>query len=108
MKDRLALERMRTVDAVLFDKTGTLTKGAHIVRASPDAGIATTRRCASRRRWSRTPNIPSPGRSSPRHASAARSVGPATSNRSPVAASKRPSMARAMRSVGRHCSESAT
>ena len=26
-KDRLALERMRTVDAVLFDKTGTLTKG---------------------------------------------------------------------------------
>ena len=29
--DRLALERMRTVDAVLFDKTGTLTKGAHVV-----------------------------------------------------------------------------
>jgi P-type Cu2+ transporter len=27
IKDRLALERMRTVDAVLFDKTGTLTKG---------------------------------------------------------------------------------
>ena len=25
--DRLALETMRTVDAVLFDKTGTLTKG---------------------------------------------------------------------------------
>ncbi|WP_045740425.1 heavy metal translocating P-type ATPase [Actinoplanes rectilineatus] len=35
VKDRLALERMRTVDAVLFDKTGTLTKGAHTV-----AGIA--------------------------------------------------------------------
>ena len=32
VKDRLALERMRTVDAVLFDKTGTLTKGAHVVR----------------------------------------------------------------------------
>jgi Cu2+-exporting ATPase len=31
VKDRLALERMRTVDAVLFDKTGTLTKGAHTV-----------------------------------------------------------------------------
>ncbi|MEV4534616.1 copper-translocating P-type ATPase [Asanoa sp. NPDC049518] len=31
VKDRLALERMRTVDAVLFDKTGTLTKGAHKV-----------------------------------------------------------------------------
>ncbi|MFL6128960.1 MAG: heavy metal translocating P-type ATPase [Mycobacteriales bacterium] len=27
VKDRLALERMRTVDAVLFDKTGTLTMG---------------------------------------------------------------------------------
>jgi len=31
IKDRLALERMRTVDAVLFDKTGTLTKGEHAV-----------------------------------------------------------------------------
>ncbi|MFI5696937.1 copper-translocating P-type ATPase [Kribbella sp. NPDC051586] len=27
VKDRLALERMRTIGAVLFDKTGTLTKG---------------------------------------------------------------------------------
>ena len=27
VKDRLALESMRTVDTVLFDKTGTLTKG---------------------------------------------------------------------------------
>lgn len=27
IKDRLALEGMRTIDAVLFDKTGTLTKG---------------------------------------------------------------------------------
>lgn len=27
IKDRVALESMRTVDAVLFDKTGTLTKG---------------------------------------------------------------------------------
>jgi P-type Cu2+ transporter len=27
IKDRLALEQMRTVDVVLFDKTGTLTKG---------------------------------------------------------------------------------
>ncbi|WP_348651081.1 heavy metal translocating P-type ATPase [Micromonospora sp. WMMD812] len=31
VKDRLALERMRTVDAVLFDKTGTLTRGEHAV-----------------------------------------------------------------------------
>jgi Cu2+-exporting ATPase len=33
VKDRLALERMRTVDAVLFDKTGTLTRGNHAVTA---------------------------------------------------------------------------
>ena len=31
IKDRLALEASRTVDAVLFDKTGTLTKGQHAV-----------------------------------------------------------------------------
>ena len=31
VKDRLGLERMRRVDAVLFDKTGTLTKGRHTV-----------------------------------------------------------------------------
>jgi P-type Cu2+ transporter len=38
VKDRLALERMRTVDAVLFDKTGTLTKGAHTVTAVAASG----------------------------------------------------------------------
>ena len=32
VKDRLALERMRTVDTVLFDKTGTLTTGTPAVR----------------------------------------------------------------------------
>jgi Cu2+-exporting ATPase len=31
IRNRLALERMRTIDAVLFDKTGTLTKGRHAV-----------------------------------------------------------------------------
>ncbi|GAA1699374.1 MULTISPECIES: copper-translocating P-type ATPase [Dietzia] len=31
VKDRLSLERMRTVDVVLFDKTGTLTEGQHRV-----------------------------------------------------------------------------
>ncbi|WP_410812918.1 copper-translocating P-type ATPase [Micromonospora sp. 067-2] len=36
VKDRLALERMRTVDTVLFDKTGTLTRGEHAV-----TGVAT-------------------------------------------------------------------
>ncbi len=39
VKDRLALERMRTVDTVLFDKTGTLTKGAPAV--TDVAGIGT-------------------------------------------------------------------
>jgi Cu2+-exporting ATPase len=37
VKDRLALERMRTVDAVLFDKTGTLTMGQPQV-----TGVVTT------------------------------------------------------------------
>lgn len=37
VKDRLALERMRTIDTVLFDKTGTLTKGNHAV-----TGVAIT------------------------------------------------------------------
>jgi Cu2+-exporting ATPase len=31
VRDRLALERMRSVDTVLFDKTGTLTRGEHVV-----------------------------------------------------------------------------
>ncbi|MBO0982149.1 heavy metal translocating P-type ATPase [Microbacterium sp. SD291] len=40
IKDRLALESMRTVDTVLFDKTGTLTKGTPAVTAiDPVSGI---------------------------------------------------------------------
>ncbi|GAB2637210.1 heavy metal translocating P-type ATPase [Kribbella swartbergensis] len=39
VKDRLALERMRTVQAVLFDKTGTLTKGEHVVTGVAGDGI---------------------------------------------------------------------
>ena len=38
VKDRLALERMRSIDAVLFDKTGTLTKGEHAVLGVVTAG----------------------------------------------------------------------
>ena len=38
IKDRLALESMRTVDSVLFDKTGTLTKGEPTVTAIDPAG----------------------------------------------------------------------
>ncbi|MBZ2194897.1 heavy metal translocating P-type ATPase [Occultella gossypii] len=37
VKDRMALERMRTVDTVLFDKTGTLTKGAPALLAVTSA-----------------------------------------------------------------------
>jgi Cu2+-exporting ATPase len=38
VKDRLALERARTLDTVIFDKTGTLTKGEPaVVDASGDA-----------------------------------------------------------------------
>jgi Cu2+-exporting ATPase len=40
VKDRLALERMRSVTAVLFDKTGTLTEGRHVVTGVAGAGIA--------------------------------------------------------------------
>ena len=39
VKDRLALEESRTVDAFLFDKTGTLTKGQHTVVGVAGAGI---------------------------------------------------------------------
>ncbi len=38
IKDRLALESMRTIGAVLFDKTGTLTKGAPSVTSVEVAG----------------------------------------------------------------------
>ncbi len=40
VKDRLALESMRTVNTVLFDKTGTLTKGAPAVTAIEPSGDA--------------------------------------------------------------------
>jgi Cu2+-exporting ATPase len=38
VKDRLALESMRTVDTILFDKTGTLTKGEPTVTEVAVAG----------------------------------------------------------------------
>jgi len=41
VKDRLALEESRTVDAFLFDKTGTLTKGEHaVVGVGAAAGLS--------------------------------------------------------------------
>ena len=39
VKDRLALERMRTVNAVLFDKTGTLTRGKPVVHDVAGVGV---------------------------------------------------------------------
>ena len=38
VKDRLAMESMRRVDAVLFDKTGTLTKGEPVVTGVEPVG----------------------------------------------------------------------
>ena len=72
VKDRLALERMRTVDAVLFDKTGTLTtrparrdrRRRRRRRRSDDAAAARwppRSRPTASTRW--------PGRSSPPRAS---------------------------------------
>jgi Cu2+-exporting ATPase len=40
VKDRLALERMRSVEVVLFDKTGTLTQGAHVVTGVAGDGLS--------------------------------------------------------------------
>ncbi len=52
VKDRLALEESRTVEAFLFDKTGTLTKGQHTVVGV--AGVGDQRgRGAAHRRWRR-------------------------------------------------------
>jgi Cu2+-exporting ATPase len=39
VRDRLALEQSRTVDAFLFDKTGTLTEGRHAVVGVAGAGV---------------------------------------------------------------------
>ena len=66
VKDRLALERMRTVHVVLFDKTDTLTLGEHRLTglASVEGGEDACSRW--RRRWSRTASIRWPGRSPPR------------------------------------------
>jgi Cu2+-exporting ATPase len=50
VRDRLALERMRSIDVVLFDKTGTLTKGAHVVTGvapAPDIDESTVLRLAA-------------------------------------------------------------
>ena len=78
IKDRLALESMRTVGAVLFDKTGTLTKGEPAVTAIATAADRPREPRRARRttcwRWppppSPTPSTRSPGPSSMRPAAA--------------------------------------
>ena len=73
IKNRMALERMRTVDVVLFDKTGTLTMGEPVLKgiAAID-GHGPGRGCS---RWpprsKRTASTPWPARSSRRPGSAA-------------------------------------
>ena len=63
IKDRLALESMRTVDTVLFDKTGTLTKGQPTVTAIHTIAATTprTRSSPSRPAPKPIPNTPWPG-----------------------------------------------
>ena len=86
VKDRLALERMRTVDAVLFDKTGTLTKGRHTVTGVAGTGgprdlrgrrAAAGRRGGGRQRASRWPRRSWP----PRRPGEGRGPAPPTSGR---------------------------
>jgi Cu2+-exporting ATPase len=63
VKDRLALERMRTVNAVVFDKTGTLTKGQPAVidiAATDENERGRHRLLALAGPLKPTPSIPSP------------------------------------------------
>ena len=53
IKDRLALEQSRTVDAFLFDKTGTLTKGEHAVVGVAAVGVIAFRSVVERRQQDR-------------------------------------------------------
>ena len=89
VKDRLALEESRTVDAFLFDKTGTLTKGEHTVVGVAGVGIDRGRGPAPRRRRrvrQRAP--PGPGHRHGRPATGAASPPPPTSGPSPAAVSR--------------------
>ena len=72
VKDRLALESMRTVDTVLFDKTGTLTKGQPPSSPSKLPPAAATTKCSPSlpvRSSTRSTRWPEP--SLPPHSSAA-------------------------------------
>ena len=107
IKNRLALERMRTIDAVLFDKTGTLTKGEHVVTGI--AGVEHRRRRGAATRGSRRSReraSPRPGNRRRRCTRRAHSWVRSTSAPSPAVASRPPSTAVATPSADRHSSAS--
>ena len=110
VKDRLALERMRTVDAVLFDKTGTLTTR----RARRDR--RRRRRCRRKTscwRWpprsrpTASTRWPGPSSRPPHERDAAVPTASGLPRRSPAAGSRRPSTASRSRSADRRCSANA-
>ena len=104
VKDRLALEESRTVQAFLFDKTGTLTKGQHTVVGVAGAGGVSEDEVL---------RLAGGVESDSEHplaraiVTAARTVVRSrrrpTSGPSPAAASKPPSTARPTPSVARRC-----
>ena len=68
VKERLALERMRSIDAVLFDKTGTLTTGQHAVTGVAAVGVTDDERSRSLAAAESDSEHPLARRSSRRHA----------------------------------------
>ena len=102
--DRLALERMRNIDAVLFDKTGTLTRGNHaVIGTRPAPATTPTTCCAGPQRPRATVSTPSPVPSSPPDTKPARFQQPPISPRSPDVACKLESTAGPSASAGPHC-----
>ena len=102
VKDRLALEQSRTIDAFLFDKTGTLTGPAQRHRCRRrrghrGRGAAARRRCGVRQR---TPPRPGDRHGRPSPGGIASRPG---SGRSPAVVSKPTSTGSRTRSVDRRC-----
>ena len=109
VKDRLALEESRTVDAFLFDKTGTLTKGQHTVVGVAGVGDRRGRGAAPRRRRRVRQRAPAgPGHRRRRQGARRRRRG----HRLPVdhrpRRRSRPSTAAATPSAARRCCASGT
>ena len=109
VRDRRGLEEARS-HAVVFDKTGTLTLGEHRVVGDAHGRRRSRRttRCASPPRSSRTPSIPSRGRSSERRrarltfrARAISAPSPAAASQATVDGRDSPTAARTARSARR-------